>query len=317
MLKTCQIIALFLLVLIVSNTTKAFELQFPVSCQIMGDCWVTNLVDLRGNNNQNEDYMCGKKSTNNSNSTHISLRNPSQTSRNYAVIAAEDGIIKTARNVGGFCGYRIVIDHGNGWETSYCHLKPKTIIVNEGDAVKQGQIIGALGMSGQANWPHLSFAVIRNGMIFDPYSGRSNIEGCTTTNLSPLWKDNISPPYEPAHLTGIGFTIGYPTDPQIIHGMDPAAEISSKTTQIALWGMMMNILKGDDIHMQILNPYGEIYNETHIIAKANRDYYPIYYSVNRKNMLWDLGHYIGKITITRNVNGKKITAGKFTTVEIR
>lgn len=316
MFKTCQTIALFLLILFVSLPIKAIELQFPVACEIMSNCWITNHVDLRGSSKQNEDYMCGQKVSNDNKSTHISLGSLSDLEKNHAIIAAADGVVRTAANIGGFCGYRVLIEHEKGWETSYCHLKPETLVVRSGQKVQKGQIIGAVGMSGQTPWPRLSFAVLRNGMIFDPFSGRTNIEGCTAKSV-PLWHGGLNPPYEPAHVTSVGFTVGYPSNPQILYGMEAASEISSETKQIALWAMMMNILEGDDIHIQITNPKGEIFDETHIKSKTNKQYYPIYFSANRKNLLWDIGKYIGKITVTRNVHGNKITVGKFSTVTIR
>ena len=54
-----------------------------------------------------------------------------------------------------FPGNTIIIDHGNGEYTFYCHLNPGTKRVKVGDPVKQGQVIALLGYSNAGPMPHL------------------------------------------------------------------------------------------------------------------------------------------------------------------
>ena len=56
-------------------------------------------------------------------------------------------------------GNYISIDMGNGYFVFYEHLKPGSIKVKPGQRVKKGDIIGALGFTGQATSPHLHFHV--------------------------------------------------------------------------------------------------------------------------------------------------------------
>ena len=253
--------------------------------------------------------MCGKKVSNENKSTHISLGSMNAVAENYAVVAADSGIVKYAGDIGGFCGVRILIEHDRGWETSYCHLKPDPIMVRTGQTVKKGQIIGAIGMTGRTRWPHLSFAVIRNGMIFDPFSGKSNIEGCSAQS-EPMWNAGYNPPYEPAHVTSLGFHNGVPNPQSVLMGMTNDEAILEQVKVISLWGMMMNVMDGDEIHLQIIAPSGRIEKENIIPITFDKDYMPIFIIANRGNLLWERGIYTGKITIMRNVNGKKITTGK-------
>lgn len=81
------------------------------------------------------------------------------------ILAARDGVVVTVYNDGkwntGFGNY-CVIDHGNGVQTLYAHSKD--IIVNEGDTVVQGQVIGIVGDTGNTTAPHLHFEVrVENG----------------------------------------------------------------------------------------------------------------------------------------------------------
>lgn len=88
----------------------------------------------------------------NSNGTNIS--------KNTNIYAADDGVVVVAYNDGnwntGFGNY-CVIDHGNGIQTLYAHSS--NIKVSEGDTVKQGQVIGLIGDTGNTTAPHLHFEV--------------------------------------------------------------------------------------------------------------------------------------------------------------
>lgn len=79
--------------------------------------------------------------------------------------AAADGVVVRA---GWWAGYGkvVVIDHGNGLESRYGHLSG--IHVREGDAVRQGASIGAMGSTGRSTGTHLHFEVRLDGRALDP-----------------------------------------------------------------------------------------------------------------------------------------------------
>ncbi len=74
----------------------------------------------------------------------------------YAAAAGQVMIAKGAGWNGGYGKY-IVISHYNGTQTVYGHLSQ--VVVNEGDLVYQGQIIGATGNTGRSTGPHLHFEI--------------------------------------------------------------------------------------------------------------------------------------------------------------
>jgi murein DD-endopeptidase MepM/ murein hydrolase activator NlpD len=81
------------------------------------------------------------------------------------VRASAAGTIASAGWDGAY-GEKIVVDHGNGYQTWYAHLSE--IDVQPGQAVYKGQSIGLVGATGFATGPHLHYQVMLNGTPVDP-----------------------------------------------------------------------------------------------------------------------------------------------------
>jgi len=82
------------------------------------------------------------------------------------LMASDGGIVEYS----GWCdcglGYYVKIDHGNGFKTVYGHMSE--LWVNSGQAVQQGEAIGAMGSTGMSTGPHVHFMVEVNGIADDP-----------------------------------------------------------------------------------------------------------------------------------------------------
>lgn len=63
-------------------------------------------------------------------------------------------------------GNYVIINHQNGFKTLYAHLD--TVLVKEGDNVKAGKILGAMGDTGNAYGKHLHFEVYHNDIRINP-----------------------------------------------------------------------------------------------------------------------------------------------------
>jgi murein DD-endopeptidase MepM/ murein hydrolase activator NlpD len=63
-------------------------------------------------------------------------------------------------------GNRVVVDHGNGLETTYNHLS--SFNVKEGQTVSRGEVIALSGTTGASTGCHLHFEVQVNGEVVDP-----------------------------------------------------------------------------------------------------------------------------------------------------
>lgn len=85
------------------------------------------------------------------------------------IYAAGDGVVEKAGWEGGY-GRFVMIKHANGFETAYGHMSRIADITQAGATVRQGQIIGYVGHTGDATGPHLHFEVRINGNFVDPLS---------------------------------------------------------------------------------------------------------------------------------------------------
>ncbi len=83
-----------------------------------------------------------------------------------SVVAAADGVVEKAVRKGKKEGSTIEINHKNGYITKYKHLGD--ILVRKGQKVKQGTVIGRVGVSGMSFAPHLHYEVWYNDEVMDP-----------------------------------------------------------------------------------------------------------------------------------------------------
>ena len=82
------------------------------------------------------------------------------------VEAADSGYVVAAGWDNSGYGRMVVIDHGNGLQSMYAHLK--VYFVKAGDSVAKGQKIGAVGRTGNATGPHLHLEIRQGGVQRNP-----------------------------------------------------------------------------------------------------------------------------------------------------
>ena len=85
------------------------------------------------------------------------------------IYASGDGIVERAGWVSGY-GKKVELKHVNGFETGYAHMSRIADDMKPGVRVRQGQIIGYVGSTGNSTGPHLHFEIKINGHVVDPLS---------------------------------------------------------------------------------------------------------------------------------------------------
>ncbi|WP_391205994.1 peptidoglycan DD-metalloendopeptidase family protein [Psychrobacillus sp. L4] len=85
----------------------------------------------------------------------------------FTIKATDNGVV-VAAGWDGTYGKRVIVDHHNGYKTTYAHLS--SISVSIGEVVPQGSKLGVMGSTGRATGTHLHFEVEKNGVTINPLS---------------------------------------------------------------------------------------------------------------------------------------------------
>ena len=89
--------------------------------------------------------------------------------RGTPIYASGDGVVEKAQRVSGY-GLYVEIKHVNGYETGYGHMSRIGDGMKPGVRVRQGQVIGYVGSTGNSTGNHLHFEIKVNGRVVDPLS---------------------------------------------------------------------------------------------------------------------------------------------------
>lgn len=161
--------------IITNTTTKGIEELKPAISKIMvyGDKIVPNVGTRNWGWPTNQGYTISSTygwrvdPIDGSRSLHTGL-DIAGTGLGSPVYAADNGtVIKSEFNNAGYGNY-IVINHNNGYYTSYAHMNQR--VSDIGDTVAKGQIIGYVGSTGRSTGPHLHFEAWYGGA---PFAGGS------------------------------------------------------------------------------------------------------------------------------------------------
>lgn len=82
------------------------------------------------------------------------------------ILAAQGGtVIYAGREFRGY-GKMVLIESGSGWATLYAHFDK--ILVSEGQRIRKGEVVGAMGRTGRATGVHLHFEIRKDRGPIDP-----------------------------------------------------------------------------------------------------------------------------------------------------
>ncbi|MCG8544406.1 MAG: M23 family metallopeptidase [Alphaproteobacteria bacterium] len=208
-------------------------MSLPIACTPGEDCWVTFFVDV-GAGPATQDFTCGRRTYDGHKGVDFALRDRAAMRRGVLVLAAAPGIVKGLRDgmadvdfrsidpeqiAKRECGNGVLLDHGGGWTTQYCHMLKGSVAVQRGQRVTVGQPLGKVGLSGKTNFPHLHFQLKRDGAIVDPYTGARATDGCRAA-AETRWQPDVAAllPYRPFEIYNAGLSNRKPNVKAIRNG---------------------------------------------------------------------------------------------------
>lgn len=295
---------------------------FPLDCTLGENCWTVNYLDVDPSDNSAKDFRCGEKTYKGHKGTDFAVRSMTEVRSGVNILAARDGKILRVRDgepdgpktdaqfdaiksANKECGNAVLIDHSNSLTSIYCHLKQKSISVQPGQNVQAGDVIGQVGYSGMAEFPHLHFGITWEGSIMDPYTGLTSENGCGKHKKS-MWL-NSAMEYQPAAIYDAGFTTDPPDFKAIDMGATNPKKIGPEANALVFWAAFYGVEKGDLVTMEIITPDGLRFIKREITqdkARA-RQYYYTGRSLNNRTL--ESGEYKGIAKISRGDWNKTIS----------
>lgn len=291
------------------------QFAFPLDCTLGHDCWTVNYVDVDPSPDTHKDFMCGAKTYEKHQGTDFALRSRLEMQSGVDVLAAMDGTVlrirdgesdsikteeqyQAIREANKDCGNGVLIDHGNGLQSFYCHLKLASIVVKAGQKVKEGEKIAQIGQSGFSEFPHLHFSIIWESGHVDPFTGLGMNEGCGQFKNN-LWKDNLK--YAPFAVFDGGFRAGVPDFKTMPQGQINPQILAQDSPALVYWIGFYHAREGDKIDMVIYDPDGAVFSKRSVTQTINRKR-PSYYYTGRqlRDRTLKPGIYKGQTTFRRD-----------------
>ena len=106
------------------------------------------------------------------------------------ILATADGIVTKSERKGGNGKY-VKIRHNATYDTQYLHMSRQAVKV--GQFVKQGDVIGYIGMTGNTSGPHVCYRFWKNGREVDPFKQDLPASKPLTDSLRPVFFHYIEP----------------------------------------------------------------------------------------------------------------------------
>ncbi|GAB4234607.1 MAG: M23 family metallopeptidase [Methyloligellaceae bacterium] len=294
---------------------EEFRLSLPLDCIPGVSCFIQNYVDVAPGP-QVLDYRCGGQSYDGHKGTDFRLLSTRQAQEmKVAVRAAASGVVKALRDgmadrlvtktgnvpTGRECGNGVVIDHGEGRETQYCHLLNGSVAVRVGQSISRGERLGSVGYSGWAQFAHLHFALRIAGRVIDPFSGRSPDGRCDAPAASSYWRDVVAARlgYRDGELLQAGFASGALKAMDLETGSTAMRPPAHGAAAIVLYARFINLRKGDRISLSLSGAEGPVAKALSPPLESNKAHYVYYAGKKRGGRGWPAGLYHGEVRLVR------------------
>ncbi|MCM8738669.1 M23 family metallopeptidase [Azospirillum sp. A1-3] len=292
-------------------------LELPIDCRMGERCFVQNYVDHDPSPDR-RDYTCGRLSYDGHTGTDIRLPDYPAMRQGVAVRAAATGVVRATRdemddidmreadpaslrNRGG--GNTVILDHGDGWQTIYAHLRRGSVAVKPGERVEAGQTLALVGLSGLTMFPHVHFEVRHGSTIIDPFIGASgNIAADCHTARTPLWSATAAEAlaYHESGGLSAGFAVAPPDPEKTRKGANRADTLGQDADTLAYWVDVLGTLAGDEAWFRIVSPKGIVLSERMTRLTAPNVSWFGFSGVKRPAEGWMPGSYRGVFRLMRD-----------------
>ncbi|WP_083217402.1 M23 family metallopeptidase [Thioclava sp. SK-1] len=239
---------------------------FPVECKLGETCYIQNYVDHDPSQNA-IDFTCENLTYDGHDGTDIALATQANMQAGVTIHAAAPGIVQGRRDgeadgvfanggavTGVECGNGVVINHPGGWQTQYCHMLQGSVAVTSGMRVDTGSVLGQIGQSGKAAFPHLHFEIRHDGTSVDPFTaGRVNDTCGKMTDQTTLWQDE--PPYQAGGILSAGFSAAAPDYTDLKAGIWPENP-DKNAPALIIWTYGFGLRDQDQIQLTATGPNG-------------------------------------------------------------
>ena len=307
----------------VSSGTRAQDsvapvFELPVNCAVGRICHVQNYFDTDPGPDA-ADYTCGALTYNGHTGIDIRVPNLTWMARGVSVIAAAPGRVRGVRDGvkdvsikiagadsvrGRECGNGVVIDHGGGWESQYCHMMQGSIAVANGERVHACQPLGLIGLSGLTEFPHLHFQVRFQGKAIDPMVGPAPVP-CGepgATMFSEAAAQDLA--YQATGLLNAGFAGVPPKGSEVLRGDHQAATLAADAGALIFWVEVFGATAGDRERFRIVGPGGAILLDAQKQGPDNHKASRLTFMEKRRTAdAWPLGVYEGEFVLERKSDG--------------
>lgn len=292
------------------------QLSLPIVCEPHKTCFIQNYVDIDPSPGA-KDYACGSATYDQHSGVDFRVLSAEVTKTPVAVVASADGTVKGARDgvedvffkkadprdiARRECGNGVIIDHGSGWETQYCHMKKGSVRVTKGQAVKRGDQLGEVGYSGMADFAQVHLTVRHDGKIVDPFLPEAAAGACQTDAKGPgLWEPSAANafPYKNGELIAADFA-GAPPDANTLETDHRVSPLTTQSPTLLLYGRFINLVKGDHLHFVATGPNGGILDESAATLTRGKATYVSFAAKKRGDEPWPVGGYEGRIELVRD-----------------
>lgn len=248
----------------------------PLVCPEGSICPIQQFVDLDAGPGA-RDPWCGTKTYDGHKGTDFRVLSMQDVARGVEVVAMADGTVKASRDgmadrlvasdedrkavASRECGNGLILDHGDGLETQYCHMRKGSLRLAPGTKVRKGDMLGLVGASGMAQFPHVHVTLRRDGNVVDPFTGLHAGQDCAESGYGETagqggsgWLDAramaaLTAPDRPTLLSA-GFADRPVSDRDLVQSGLPALPNAGSPALVGyIWAI--NLAKADRLVLRI------------------------------------------------------------------